>query len=60
MKDNQLFNKFFIAIHNLIREQYLLNIMDSQTKTVFQHFKDNKVFDCHYINDCDSPQRKND
>lgn len=60
MKDNQLFNKFFIAIQDLIKEEYLLNIMDPQTKTVFQHFKDNIVFDCHYINDFDSPQRKND
>ena len=49
-----------LLIQDLIKEQDLLNIMDPQTKTVFQHFKNNRVFDCHYINDNNSQQRKND
>lgn len=60
MKDNKAFDRFVIAIQDLNREESLEKKVNPATKTILQELKNDRIGDCHYINDNDSQQKKDD
>ncbi|ATZ81074.1 hypothetical protein BMW23_1029 [Bodo saltans virus] len=60
MKNNKTFDKFIIAIQDLNRLELLETKVSNSTKEILQELRDDRIDDCHYINDNDTQQRKDD
>jgi chromosome segregation ATPase len=60
MKNNKTFDKFIIAIQDLNRLELLETKVSNSTKDILQELRDDRIDDCHYINDNDTQQRKDD
>jgi chromosome segregation ATPase len=60
MKNNKAFDRFVIAIQDLNREESLEKKVSSRTQKILQELREDRIDDCHYINDNDSKQKKDD
>lgn len=60
IKDNKAFERFVIAIQDLNREETLEKKVSIGTKSILQDLRNDIIEDCHYINDNDSQQKKDD
>jgi len=60
IKNDKAFDKFVIAIQDLNREESLEKKVNGKTQKILQELRENRIDECHYINDNDSQQRKDD